>query len=480
MTNYRRWAERLADVSAGLMESDHLQDLLTSTLYNARELTRSDAGTIYRTVETDGEALLRFEASQNDSLQIDDETFEIPLDQSSLAGWVAVNREPLFVEDAYDLPDEAPYHFDPSFDEEHGYRTQSMLTVPLLNPENEVEGVLQLINRKQDTDRSIQDTNIVPYPADVGELVVGLASVAAAAIQRSDLEQSLEDMIDSMIETLVTALDERDQITTGHSQRLARLTERLVEAINQSDKSRWKDVYLGEARRERLRYSALLHDIGKIAVPEHVLNKQNRLSDDRILALHYRFQYLQASEQNRDLPNSPMKRLRSINESGFLTDDQEDFLRELREKSYEDEDGEKQHVLREEEFRHLSIKRGNLTETERETMADHARQTRLILNTVEWTEWLENVPAIASMHHEKLDGTGYPEGRLGKNIPLDARILAVGDIYEALTARDRPYRDPMSVDEARNVLEEEADEGTLDADLVELFFAAEVYRLPEA
>jgi response regulator RpfG family c-di-GMP phosphodiesterase len=440
--DFERWATHLAGVSTRLMETNDLNAVLECTLTEARHLTHSDAGTIYRVVGEEDDLRLRFATAQNDSVNLSERTHELPLDETSLAGWSALNRRILFVEDAYDLPEEAPYSLDHQFDDQHGYRSRSMLVVPLVTPDGSVEGVLQLINRKRHPDRGISETEVVEFPESLGELTRALASVAAAAIQRAGLQRSLRTMLDSIIETLVAALDERDQSVTGHSRRLARLTDRLVRAVNESDNERWRDVRIDEDQRDRLRYAALLHDIGKIAVPEAILNKENRLSQDRMLAIQHRLEYLDASDQSERLPERSFERLESINRARELTEEDQQFLEELRTLRHVAPDGDKRPVLTEEEFRHLSVPEGTLTEAELLKMRDHVRQTRTILDTVEWTDRLEPVAKLAALHHEMLDGSGYPDGLTGEEIPLGGRILAVGDIYEALTARDRPYRPP--------------------------------------
>ncbi len=474
--DFERWARRLAGVSTRLMETNDLDAVLECTLTEARHLTHSDAGTIYRVVGEEDDPALRFATAQNDSVELSERTFELPLDETSLAGWSALNRRILFVEDAYDLPDEAPYSPDHQFDDLHGYRSRSMLVVPLVTPDGSVEGVLQLINRKRHPDRRLTESEVVEFPDSLGELTRALASIAAAAIQRAGLQRSLRTMLDSIIETLVAALDERDQIVTGHSRRLARLTEGLVRAVNESDDERWRDVRIDEDRRAQLRFAALLHDIGKIAVPESILNKEHRLSEDRMLAIKHRFEYLEATDQSDDLPERTIDRLTSINQSPDLSEDQLHLLEELRSRRYENLEGETRPVLKEEEFRHLSVRDGNLTREERRTMREHVHQTRTILDTVEWTARLEPVPELASLHHEMLDGSGYPDGLTGEEIPLAGRILAIGDIYEALTARDRPYRDPLAPERVQEILVGKADQGKLDSDLVDLFFESGAYQ----
>jgi len=473
--DYETWARRFAEIGSELSEKQDLPELLDTILTETRRLTRSDAGSIYRLVEADDrDPVLRFERAQNDSVDLPGRKFELPLNRSSLAGYVACEGETLNLPDAHELPEEAPYTFDPSFDETFDYRTTSMLVVPLQNREGEVRGVLQLMNRKSAFDAPLAETGVEAYPQNVTDMVRALSSQAAVAIERAELDESIRTMVHSMIRSLVNALDERDEITTGHSRRLAEYALELAAGINRSEDPRWRDVDIPDAEMRLLYHAALLHDIGKIAVPEAVLNKRNRLTDDRLEALRFRCAYLEASGQAEDA-REVYERLASINESGYLDDDEEAFLEDLARRTYRGPDGEDRPWLTGEEYRNLSIKKGNLTDEERATIEDHARASFEILREIEWTSRLERVPRIASLHHEKLDGSGYPWGVDGEEIPLLARILCVVDIYEALTASDRPYKAAKSDETARAILEEEAESDHVDADLVELFFEAEIY-----
>ncbi len=478
--DYETWARRFAEVGSALSEKRNLQDLLSTILTEIRRLTRSDAGSVYRLVDgEERDPVLRFERAQNDSVELPERDFTLPMDRTSLAGYVACEGEVLNLADVYELPDGVPYGFDRSVDETLNYRTTSMLVVPLQNREGEVRGVLQLMNRKRDFDAPIRETEVEAYPEPVTEMVEALSSQAAVAIERAELDESIEAMIHSMIRSLVNALDERDEITTGHSRRLAEYALALARGINRSDASPWSEVTLSDEQLHLLYHAALLHDIGKIAVPEDVLNKKNRLSDQTMETIRFRLAYLEASGQAEDT-GSLYERLEAINESGYLEEDDAAFLEDLHARTYRNPDGRTCPWLTDPEYRNLSIERGNLTDEERTTIEDHARASYEILTEIEWTRELERVPRIASLHHEKLDGSGYPWGLEGDEIPLLARVLCVVDIYEALTASDRPYKAAKSDETARAILEEEAELGHVDPDLVDLFFEDELYDRPIA
>lgn len=474
--DYKNWAHRFADIGAALTEARSLNELLQTILTEIRVLTASDAGSIYRVIETETGRKLRFESAQNDTIDLPEQRFTLPLDRSSIAGYCAVENEALNLTDVYDLPDDTPYSFSDDFDREHGYRTQSMLVVPLNNRHGETKGVLQLINRKADESVPLEQTDVLTYSEDLLEMVTAFSSQAAVAMERSELEESVENMLESMVQTLVTALDRRDEITTGHSRRLTRYAMELVDAINESDEEPYRDVTVEDWEINLLYYSGLLHDIGKIAVAEDVLNKRNRLTDDRMDAIRNRLAYIEATGVDEDALDN-FEKISAINESGYLPDEKREWLEDLKERTYEDPRKGTCYWLTDEEFHHLSIKQGNLTMNEREQIQYHAEATHEILESIEWTEQLQRVPEIASMHHEKLDGTGYPRGLEGEDIPLLARVLCVVDIFEALTARDRPYKPAMAPDKAREILEEEVEAGHLDENLVDLFFEEGIYEL---
>lgn len=475
--NYQEWMNRLGEVSSSLMEARTLSDLLSTILSESRHLTRSDAGSIYRVEPGEDTSRLIFEEAQNDSVELSGAFSSIPIDRSSLAGYAAAEGEILNIPDVYKLPPETPYSFDPKIDEGVGYRTQSMLVIPLKNREGTVRGVLQLINRKADEDVPIEETSIEKYPENVFEGVRLFADQAAIAIERAELDESIQSMIQSIIQTLVNTLDQRDKITTGHSIRTASYGYHLARAINESDDDSWSGVFFENKDLRRLYYAGLLHDIGKITVPESILNKENRLPEGRIQSIFYRLVYLEESGQYENRKTT-FDRLKSINETGYLEDDDLDFLDRLRESSFEGPDGGTINGLTETEYHHLSIKKGNLTSSEFQMMEDHAQASYDILRKIAWTENLENIPTLASSHHERLDGSGYPWGKTGDELNLISKILAVVDVYDALTARDRPYRSAMDHEEARNVLEKEAQNECLEPGLIKLFFEKNIAEKP--
>ncbi len=472
--DHKLWLLRLNEVSQELMAARSLSDLLSTILTETRRLTDSDAGSIYRVNREGDNPELIFEEAQNDSVNIPNEVVTIPLDRSSLAGYAALEGEVLNIKDVYEIDSSCPYSFDREVDESLGYRTKSVLVLPLENREGTIRGVLQLINRKDDLSQPIDETEILSFPDELLDVVEPFSYQAAVALERAELDESIQSMIHSMIQGLVSALDKRDKITTGHSRRVAAYGYHLAQAVDRGQKEPWGEVHFHAEDLRRLYYAGLLHDIGKIAVPEDVLNKQNRLSDARMDALYYRLAYIEETgplEEAQEL----FSMLESINESGYLEEEGEEFLQDLRDRTYHDPNGELKPILEEEEYRNLSVKRGNLTEEERDLIESHALASYEILRDIDWTKDLSDVPTLAASHHERLDGSGYPWGHTEEDLALISRILAVVDVYEALTARDRPYRSAMDHEQAQDILLEESRSGSLDSELVELFIEENIH-----
>ena len=468
--NYRRWAEELVELGQEMTEKRTLAELLSSILNGLRRLTGSDAGTIYRMTEEEGEDYLIFEAAQNDSVDFSPKQgVRVDVGSGSLAGYVAETGEVLNIEDAYKESTSLPCEVNREFDKKFNYRTKSILVVPLKNRVGRVRGVLQLINKKAEPDCLADETEILPYPESKARLVLAAASQAALALERATLERQVQEMLEGLIATLVSGIERRDKVTSGHSQRLAEYAVKTAEVIHQLDEGRWEEVEFEDEEITALHYAALTHDIGKLAVPEEILLKDNRLSDECMSALEYRLAYLESINEIEDMQQL-YEQVREANRAHHLSEELQDKIKQLAEITVELPSGETQQLLTAEEYDSLLAEKGTLTAEEWEQMREHPMATYEILQQVNWTEGLEEVPWLASLHHEKLNGEGYPRGLKGEEIPLRARILAAVDIYEALTATDRPYKKPLSDDRAQKILQEEAAAGAIDRDVVEVFF----------
>ena len=364
-----------------------------------------------------------------------------------LAGQCAKGARAINVDDAYQ--DE---HFNREFDRKTGYRTRSVLCVPMLDAHGGVLGVIQVLNKSGGETFTTTDE----------EFLQTLGSHVAAFIENAQLYESIERLFESVVRATSTAIDERDPATAGHTRRVARYALNLARAAHEAG--------LAEFTRERLkqlRYAALLHDVGKIGVRESVLMKKNRLTTDRMELVAERLRRVALGKRLAGSLDETVEFLRRANSCGFLQDEDLKRVRELADEG----------LVTPEECGHLSVRRGNLTPDEWDDMKSHTDRSLNILSKIPWPEKLAAVPRIAHRHHEKLDGSGYPRGLHEKDIGTDARILEVVDIYDALTARDRPYKPAMPHAKACAILKEEAAAGKLDADLVDLFVKRRLHEV---
>lgn len=504
----------LNKIGMALMTERDPDRLLVMILAQALRMTRSDAGSLYLVEQgEDGEDRLRFKLSENHSLpDLPFVEFTLPVDRTSIAGYVAAAKEPLVLDDVYAIPDDAPYSFNHSFDQRFGYRTESMLVVPMADHRDEVVGVLQLINRKSDPDAPIiteadADANVLPYGEHELSLVRGLAGQAAVSIENSRLYQQIQDIFEAFVKAAVAAIDQRDPTTAGHSVRVATLTCDLARTLPRMDRGRWKDTRLSRDQMRELRYAALLHDFGKVGVREEVLVKSKKLPPYLWERVQSRFDLIHRTLEKEHLEKrlrliqqkadgsveesiarleteltEQLGRLRSYrdairvaNEPSLLAEDAAAILQEVAAESYRSVAGGELPYIDSLELAYLSIPRGSLDEEERREIESHVTQTYRFLTEIPWTDDLAGVPEIAYGHHEKLDGRGYPQGLHGETIPVQTRIMTIADIFDALTASDRPYKKAIGPDRALDILRLEARDGMLDSELVELLIESRIY-----
>jgi HD-GYP domain-containing protein (c-di-GMP phosphodiesterase class II) len=512
----RRALREMSKVGAALLGERDPMTLFDLILTQARSLTGSDAGSLYLVEkDEDGRQLLHFIASQIDTLpDLPSLTFRLPLDETSIAGHAATSGSAMVIDDVYELPDGVPYSFNrAAFDEKYGYRAKSMLVVPMIDHRDKCVGVLQLINRKSDPDAEIRtdeasDRWVLPYTQREVDIVTSLAGQAAVAIENGRLYQDIENLFAGFIKAAVTAIDRRDPTTSGHSVRVTELTCDVAQLVNDQTEGPFANIFFTDAEMKQLRYAGLLHDFGKVGVREEVLVKQNKLSP--VLEAHVRSRFVQiraiarleAAEARavavaekglagaaqeldrieRQLADDLAKvdeywnAIQEANIPRVLDEDAADILRVIAETTFTDLDGEVQHYLTPNELHFLQIRRGSLDEAEREQIQSHVVHSYDFLLNIPWTDELSRIAEIVRGHHEKLDGSGYPDGATGESLSLETRIMTVCDIFDALTASDRPYKKAMPVDKAIQILRWEAKDGMLDSDVVELFAESEVYQ----
>jgi HD-GYP domain-containing protein (c-di-GMP phosphodiesterase class II) len=377
------------------------------------------------------------------------DTLEIRFPASAgLAGECARAGRVVNVPDAY-----ADSRFNKDFDVKTGYRTRSVLCVPMKDVRGRVLGVIQVLNKC--TGEAFGDEDV--------EMLAALGAHFAAFIENSQLYEAIGRLFEAFVRSSSTAIDERDPATAGHSRRVAAYALNLARAAHDAGLATYTRAGL-----RQLRYAALLHDFGKVGVREAVLTKRYKLTEEHedLISERFRRMVLDGSAGVADL-GAEFELVKRVNRAGFVSDDDAATIASL---------GERDLVTRA-EVDALSIRRGNLTGDEWRDMRSHADRSRHILMQIPWPDDLARVPEIAHRHHEKLDGSGYPAGLGEKDIDIDARILEVADIYDALTAQDRPYKPAMPHEKARRILSDDAAAGKLDARLVGLFFERGLHEI---
>jgi len=503
----------LEQVSIALtMERDHSR-LLSLILEKARFLSRSDAGSLYlieQPKEEGEERKLRFVLAQNDSVPISFEEKVLPLSETSISGFVALYGETLRIEDAYSLPEGAPYSHNRKYDEEIGYRAKSMLVLPMKNSRGETIGVLQLINRKKEwgavlTPKNV-DEKVLPFDNRILELMRSFSSMAAVAMENNALIKSIQNLFEGFVQASVHAVEQRDPTTSGHSQRVSILTISLAEAADRADFDPFKEIRFSEKDMREIRYASILHDFGKIGVRENVLVKAKKLYpsqyDEIMMKLEiarlskereFMAQQLSLFESGSANPENigklkehlnahveEMDEIEAIvkrtNEPTVLPEGDFRFLQDLAKFTFRTTKGEELPLLSPEEIRILSIPKGTLTDEERLEIESHVTHSFEFLKKIPWTEDFKNIPDIAYAHHEKLNGQGYPRKLSSPLIPVPSRMMAVADIFDALSASDRPYKKAVPIEKTLDILQMEARSGQLDSDIVKLFIEAKVYE----
>jgi len=498
----------LAQIGTALSAERNIDRLLEMIVDEARHFTCADGGTLY-IVNDDGK-LLNFEIVQNDTLNVRmggtaGKITWPPVklyngngtnNHANVSSYAALSGEVVNIPDVYHAE-----HFDfegtREFDATTGYRSRSMLVVPLKDHENAIIGVLQLLNAQDIVTKKVQ-----PFSRECQNLTVSLASQAAVALTNKRLIQDLENLFESFIKTVATAIDEKSPYTGSHGRRVVDLTMCIARKINEMQEGPYKDVSFTEDEMNELRIAAWLHDVGKIAIPEYVMDKSTKLEalTDRIELLRTRFEVLKrdveiahlrkwgcrgADEGAAEERGALAEELALIDEeiaflesanigAEFMTDEKVGRVKALAERTWT-VDHKSKPLLSDEEVEHLCIRKGTLSEEERGIINSHAALTREILSQLPFPKKMKNVPKYASAHHECINGSGYPLGLKGEEIPLQARILAIADVFEALTAADRPYRKGNTVSGAIRILGFMVKDNHLDGDLYDLFVKEKTY-----
>ena len=513
--NLFRRLEQLNGIGAALSRERDIERLLENILEAAKALTGADGGTLYRV--TDDQAALRFEIMRTDSLGIRQggttgqriHLPELPLRRADgspndalVAAYAAIHDRTVNIADAY-----AEEGFDFSgtraFDQRTGYRSQSFLTVPMKNHDGELIGVLQLLNALD------PDTGeVVPFSEADQSLTESLSSQAAIALSNRLLITQLERLFESFVKLINVAIDEKSPYTGGHCERVPELTMMLAEAADATTTGPLADFRMTERDRYELQMAGLLHDCGKITTPVHVVDKATKLHTlyDRIGLLDTRFEVLKRDAElaalRAQLALRPVvdAEAEAIALSGLQREMQSiesdrAFLRrcnqgteamqeadQLRvrvigtQRHWRNVDGVHTAFLTAEEMENLTIRSGTLTQAERDTINYHIVATIKMLETLPWPRHLRNVPEYAGGHHERMDGKGYPRGLTREQMSVQARMMGIADIFEALTAADRPYKSGMKLSQALAIMQKMKDGGHIDPDLFDVFVRERVYQ----
>jgi len=511
-----RALKELTNLGLALSTERDLMTLLEMILSQARRITTSDAGSLYLTDRNADGTLtdtLRFMLSQNQTIPALPFTeFTVPVDHSSLAGYAAATGEPLVIADVYLLPDDVSYKQNRSFDEKFGYRTKSMLVIPIRTRRDETIGVLQLINRKRRAEVKLTsaaeiDREVSSYDQRSVELVSALASQAAVAIENSRLYEDIERLFEGFVTAAVMAIESRDPATSGHSSRVATMSVGLAEAVDRGGEGPYRNVRFTREQLRELRYAGLLHDFGKVGVREQVLVKEKKLYPEDLEIIRHRFAYLmqaadlefersraelltrdgarckEAIEQLRDARRASQSDLRryldviiTANEPTVLPEETSEELRDIHRRTYVDFDGAARPLLADHELQFLMIRQGNLDDRERREIESHVTHTYRFLEQIPWTRELKGIPDIAYGHHERLNGQGYPRAVGADEIPVQTRMMTIVDVFDALTATDRPYKRAVPWANALDILQMEANAGLLDGHLLKTFIDARVFE----
>ncbi len=496
---------RLSEIGMALSTEKNTDKLFEMILEEAKNITRADGRTLY-SMNKDGN--LKFEIMRNDTMNTvmgGTSGEKIPYypvklwfdkqtpNRKNVSAYVALAQKTVNIEDAYE-EDGFDFEGTKNFDKKSGYRSKSFLTVPLKNHENEIIGVMQLINARN------ENGEVISFNQEMQEQIESLASQGAVALTNKRLVEELKTLFESFIKLIATAIDKKSEYTGGHCERVPVITMMLADAVAEISDGKYKDFSMTDEQRYELYLAAWLHDCGKVATPPHIVDKGTKLETifDRIELIRTRMELLKKDQEIaflkrklngqsnihydeeylasiKDIEND-MKFLESCNIGGeFMKPEFQERVREIGLKKI-NIFNEERSFLSDNEIMNLNIPKGTLLPEEREIINDHIVITIEMLEQLPYPKNLKNVPEFAGGHHEKMDGTGYPKGLTKKQMSTQAKIMAIADIYEALTAADRPYKDGKKLSQAMRIMGFMKNEYHIDEDLFEIFVKSGVYK----
>lgn len=496
---------RLSEIGMALSTEKNTDRLFEMILEEAKNITKADGRTLY-SMNDKGD--LDFEILCNDTMDTvmgGTSGVEIPYypvhlwlddktpNQKNVSAYVALTGKTVNIKDAYK---EEGFDFEgtKNFDKKSGYRSKSFLTVPLKNHENHIIGVMQLINARN------EHGDVVSFNKEMQEQVESLASQGAVALTNKRLVEELKILFEAFIKLIATAIDKKSEYTGGHCERVPIITMMLADAVAKVKKGRYKDFSMTDDERYELYIAAWLHDCGKVATPPHIVDKSTKLETifDRIELIKTRGELLKKDAEIRFLKSQMGKDEGGYSEADYekdISDIEKDIIflsqcnigGEFMKPEYQDRvksiglkkvkiNGIEKNFLTDEEIRNLNIKKGTLLPEEREIINDHIVITIEMLEQLPYPNNLKNVPEFAGGHHEKMDGTGYPKGLNESQMSTQAKIMAIADIYEALTAADRPYKEGKKLSDAMRIMGFMKDDYHIDKDLFEIFVSSGTYK----
>lgn len=511
----------ILSISRELNGERDIEKLLALILLKAREVTNADAGSLYQVEAKNGNVLaggtIHFKITQNDSITQNLSDFTLPINEKSIVGNAVIHGKPVNIPDLYKLspnPAENPFGatHDRSFDQRINYETHSILTVPMFNISHQVIGVIQLINRKREPRVKLMApesfaSQVLPFDKRDEEYAEIVAQQAGIAFENAMMAQEIHDLFKGFVKASVTAIEKRDPTTSGHSHRVAKLTVSLAEMVNKTDYGPLRDARFSTEQLREIEYASLLHDFGKLGVRESVLVKAKKLYPWQFDLVQERFELVRASfeieylrralrfyespellppglgvpqfAQERDSKCKELDELltfiKKCNEPSVLEQGGFGRLKDIANLTFDDIRGKKRSFLLSDELASLSVSRGSLTREEFAEIQSHVSHTYDFLRQIPWGRMLADVPQIAAKHHEYLDGSGYPTGAEASEIPLQSRMMTISDIYDALTASDRPYKKAVPSEKALSIIEMEVKQGKCDPYLFQVFIESKCY-----
>ncbi len=455
----------ILDASLELANERDSSRLCEKILSIMRSLCQAEGASLYL-AESD-EKTLWFSHVQNEKIKMEVQQFKLPINESSMAGACAFRKKIIHVSDVGNIPVTETFKFNRDFDKRSSYTTVSALCVPILKSTEDLVGVIQLINSKRESGFTLEDI----------EIAKALSGHVAVSLETAILYQDIERLFEGFIKASVTAIESRDPTTSGHSERVAKYTVNLAQAVTDCNQPEFRSIVFSADELKQLRYASLLHDFGKIGVPEPVLLKEKKLYPQELREIELRLKLLRVAHPDRAKEFEKLwLEIMAANEPAILFEQAKSEIARYVDSACEVM-GESVPLLTNEEWQRLSITKGSLTVEDRHQIESHVLHTFRFLEKIPWTRKLARVPQIARSHHEKLDGTGYPEQLTRDQIPFESQMMAITDIYDALTCSDRPYKKAVPGDRAILIIKEDAAKGKINGDLVRLFEEKRVFDI---